>query len=263
MPKKSFKKIVVILLTVSILIFLNNYFLNNFVQNLFYRIVEKPGTFLIEKYDTVSDYGRGLLRADEVARENEQLKEQNNILLGQVAEIEGLKRENDLLRGELQVARRLDSRLLIVRLFNIQKNALSSTALINKGETTGIEKSMAVIMSGNILVGVVDEVFENSARVLLLDDPRTQINVRVKDTNILAETTGELNNRLSLDLVTQEDEVKEGDMVVTSGLDGFNESLPVGIVESVGTGSSDLFQKVIVKPLFDLSLGSSLFVILD
>ncbi|MEX2053073.1 MAG: rod shape-determining protein MreC [Candidatus Paceibacterota bacterium] len=263
MPKKSFKKIIVILLTVGVLISLNNYLLDNFVQNLFYKVTNKSGTFIIEKYYAVADFSRSLLEAKEVVKENERLREENNILLGQVAEIEGLERENELLRDELQVARRLDSRLLIVQLFNIQKDALSSTALINKGKSSGIEKSMAVIMSGNILVGLVDEVFEDSARIILLDDPRAKINARVKDTNILAETKGELNDRLSLDLVTQKDDIKEGDMIITSGLDGFKESLPIGSVESVGTGGSNLFQKIIIKPLFDLSLGSSLFVILD
>jgi len=192
----------------------------------------------------------------------DELKKENNILLGHVAELESLERENDFLRNELKVAPRLGSQLLIVEIFSVQRNGLYSTALINKGKADGIEKSMAVITSGNILVGAISEVFDNSALVLLVDDPRSIISIRFQGSNILAEARGDLQNGLKINEVTYQEEIKEGDMIVTSGLDGLKESLLVGRVSKVKPGSGGLFREVVAKPLFDLSLGSDLFVIL-
>ncbi len=260
--QKNLRKILLIVFIVIGVIFLNNYILDNFLQNLLYRAVSRPGIFLSEALGKVSKYGGSFFNRGAVVRENDELKKENNILLGHVAELESLERENDFLRNELKVAPRLGSQLLIVEIFSVQRNGLYSTALINKGKADGIEKSMAVITSGNILVGAISEVFDNSALVLLVDDPRSIISIRFQGSNILAEARGDLQNGLKINEVTYQEEIKEGDMIVTSGLDGLKESLLVGRVSKVKPGSGGLFREVVAKPLFDLSLGSDLFVIL-
>lgn len=261
--QKNLRKILLIVFIVMGVIFLNNYVLDNFLQNEFYRAVSKPGIFLSEALGKISKYSVSFFNRRAVVRENDELKKENNVLLGHIAELEGLKRENDFLRNELKVAPRLDSQLLLVEIFSVQKNGLFSTALINKGRADGVEKSMAVITSGNILVGRVNEVFENSALVLLIDDPRSVVSVRFQGSNIIAEAKGDLQNGLKINEVTYQEEIKESDMIVTSGLDGLKESLLVGRVSGVKPGSGGLFREVIAKPLFDLSLGSDLFVILQ
>ena len=263
MQKNTVRKILLAILAVSGVILLNRYVLGNLFQDLFYRVVSKPGVFFSRELGKLSKYGSSFFNIGAIIKENNKLKEENNVLLGRIAELEGLRRENEFLRNELKVATRLNSQLLIVGIFSIQKNALSSTALINKGKSDGVKKSMAVITSGNILVGVVNEVFDNSALVLLLDDPRSVISVRFQESNVLAETRGELLGSLKVNLVTYKEEVKEGDTIITSGLDGLKESLLVGRVSKVKSGSGCLFREVAAKPLFDLSLGSGLFVILQ
>ncbi len=260
--QKNLRKISLIVFVVIGVIFLNNYVLDNFLQNKFYQAVAKPGIFLSEALGKISKYGASFFNRGAVVRENDELKKENNILLGRIAEQEGLKRENDFLRNELKVAPRLDSQLLLVEIFSVQKNGLFSTALINKGKADGVEKLMAVITSGNILAGVVSEVFDNSALVLLINDPRSAVSVRFQESNIIAEAKGDLQNGLKINEVTYQEEIKEGNMIVTSGLDGLKESLLVGRVSEVKTGSGGLFRDIAAKPLFDLSLGSDLFVIL-
>lgn len=260
--QKNLRKILLIVFAVAGVIFLNKYLLGNFLQNLFYRIVAKPGVFFTAGLNKLSGYGRGFLNAGAIIMENARLREENNSLLGYIAEIENLRRENEFLRNELKVAPKLKSQLLFVEIFSIQRNGLSSIILINKGEKDGIKKSMAVISSGNILVGIVDRVFEDSALVLLLDDPRAAVSVRIQGSDVLAETRGDLQNNFKVDLVTQIEEVKEGSMIVTSGLDGLPESLLVGRISEVKLDGANLFKKIMGKALFDLSLRSGVFVIL-
>lgn len=263
MQKNPLWKILLISFAIVGAVFFNNLVLDNLAQNLFYKIAAGPGPFLAKGLAGISRLGKGFLSGRAIVEENKKLQEENRFLLGRVAEIDGLKRENEFLRNELKIAPRFENRLLLAQIFSIQKNTVSSTALINKGKADGIGKSMAVITSGNILVGVVDQTFDNSALILLLDDPRPLISIRVQGSNVLAQTKGKLDGSFKVDLVTHEEEIKEGDLIVTSGLDGLKESLLVGRVSEVKSTSAGLFKEATGKPLFDLSLGSGVFVILQ
>ncbi|OGN05166.1 MAG: rod shape-determining protein MreC [Candidatus Yanofskybacteria bacterium RIFCSPHIGHO2_01_FULL_44_17] len=251
----------VLFLVVAVLIF-NHYAVGDFLQDIFYGAITKPSILLDESLARISKISSGFLKAQRITDENSKLKEENNMLLGELAQAEGLKRENQFLRDQLGVTRKSDAELLIVKLFNIQRGAVSSTVLINKGQKDGILKSMPVIAAGNVLVGIVNEVFDTSSLVLLLNDPRVKIDGRVQDSRILVKTDGRLGDELGLDLVAVGDEVNEGDVVVTSGLDGLPESLLVARVSRVETPSGALFKIVAARPFFDPSLGSNLFVIL-
>lgn len=261
--KKLFSRISIVAVAMFGLIFLNSYFLGNFFQNLFYRISDKPGQFLTARLQRFSRYARGFLNAKEIIQNNAKLKEENETLLGRTAELENLKRENQFLRTELGVSKKLNSKLLLARIFNIQKTPLSSTILINKGRLDGVKKSMAVITAGNIMAGIVDQVFDNTSRILSLDDPRAKINARIQESNMLVSTAGKLGGNLMLELITNQEDVKESDLVITSGLDGLPESLPMAKITKIESGKGNLFKKVEAKAIFDPSLGSDLFVILD
>jgi rod shape-determining protein MreC len=263
MRKNPIWKILLISFAIVGAVFFNNLVLDNFVQNLFYKLAAGSGYFLTKGLTGTSRLGKGFLSGKAVVDENKKLQEENGFLLGRVAEIDGLKRENEFLRNELKVAPRLENRLLLTQIFSIQKNAGASTALINKGKTDGVGKSMAVITGGNILVGIVDQTFDDSALVLLLDDPRSLISIRIQGSNILAQTKGRLDGSFGVDLVTHEEEIKKDDLIVTSGLDGLAESLVVGKISEVSSDSAGLFKEITGRPLFDLSLGSGVFVILQ
>lgn len=260
--KNFYKRYLIIVLVVSGVVFFNNYLADNFLQNFIYKIVKKPGIFLTENLFDFSKYTGGFLKAGAVVDENSKLREENNVLRGHLAELDGLRRENNFLRDELKVARRLDSPLLLAQIFNIQRGALSSTALINKGAKEDVEEKMPVIAAGNILVGIVEQVFDESALILLIDDPRVKISGRVQESRMLMETKGELQNNLGLNLVANSDEIKEGETIVTSGLDGLPEALLIAQVTKVESSGNTLFKTVSARPIFDPSLGSSLFVIL-
>lgn len=262
MNKGFYKRFLLVVIIVGGIVFFNNYLADHLLQNVVYKIAKRPGIFLTDNLLDFSRYASGFLKTKAVIDENSKLKEENNILRGQSAKLDSTERENDFLRRELGVAKRLESPLLLARIFNIQKGAVSSTALINKGANEGIVENMPIIAAGNILVGIVEQVFDDSALVLLLDDPRVKISGRVQESRILVETRGELRNNLGLNLVANSDEVKEGETIVTSGLDGLPEALLVAEVAKVESPANALFKKVSAKPLFDPSLGSSLFVIL-
>lgn len=262
MARDFYKNYLTIFLIIAGGIFFNDYFANDFLQNFVYKVAEKPGLFLTKKLPVFSRYTEGILKPMPFIKENSELKEENNILHSQLAELDKLRRENQFLRDELGVAKRLNHPLLLAQIFNIQKGALSSTVLINKGANEGVQKSLPVITSGNILIGLIDQVFDDTATVLLLDDPRLRISGRVQESGVIVETKGQLRNKINLNLISNSENVKQGNIILTSGLDGLPEALLVAKVTEIQTTNGAIFQTITASSFFDMTLGSNLFVIL-
>ncbi len=262
MRRQPFIKILIIIVAIVCVIFLNNFIFGNFFQDLFYRVMNKPLAFIKDSSAGLSNYYSFFLKARKISEENLRLKEENNKLRGNAAEIDSLERENNVLRAELGVAARINSPLLLADIFSIQKTSLASVVLINKGKRDGVKKNLPVIASGNVLVGIVQEVFDGSSLVSLVDDPRTQVSVRVQGLNVIGNTAGELGGKMALDLITNKEEVKENDLLVTNGLDGLPESLLVGRIDNIQPSAAGLFQKIQTRGIFDMSAGSKIFVIL-
>jgi rod shape-determining protein MreC len=151
----------------------------------------------------------------------------------------------------------------MVKIFSVERSGLSYTLLIDKGAKDGVQKSTAVVAGGNILAGVIGEVFYNSSRVILLNDMRSSISVRIGNSDIIGEAKGvSSDKKIALDFVTNQDLVQEGDLVLSNGLDNLPESLILGHISKVELKGGSLFKKVEADIMFDLSMGPNLFVIL-
>ncbi|MFH1769391.1 MAG: rod shape-determining protein MreC [Parcubacteria group bacterium] len=259
--RKFFKNWIFALILVIVIIFLNHYVLGGFIQNTAYRITLIPKDIAQKDIPWISEYIEGFFRVSDVVTENRQLQELNKQLLGKISELEQLERENERLKEQLGVRIPAGKELLPVSILDFQRNGLTSTIIINAGHSDGVESGMPVIAHGNILSGVVEEVFNDTSRILLLDDSRNDMSVRIANSDILSKATGILGDKIKLDLITVEDIVAIDTLVVTSGLDGFPEALLVGSIESIELEEGALFKKVIATVAFDLTLGPQLFVL--
>lgn len=231
------------------------------LRNAFFSLIQRPGGFVIEKLGQVSKFSRGLRRFNKIIDENAQLRQENLTLLGNTALLQKLERENKILREQLKISSGRERVLIMAKIFTVNRNDLVSVILIDKGSRDGLEKSMPVIAGGNVAVGLIKEVFENSSVIMILDDPRLATAVRVGDQGTLGSTRGRASGKIILELITNKDPIKEGDLVVTSGLDNFPDGLLVGRVTNVQLEGGNLFKKVEVTLLFDLSLGPNLFIL--
>ena len=97
MAKGFYKKFVLTVFIVGSIVFFNNYLADNFLQNLIYKIVKKPGIFLTDNLLNFSKYAGWFLKTKAVIDENSKLREENNILHGQLAKLDSVERENDFL----------------------------------------------------------------------------------------------------------------------------------------------------------------------
>jgi cell shape-determining protein MreC len=118
-----------------------------------------------------------------------------------------------------------------------------------------------VVFGGNILLGIVKEVYAHHALVYLTTDPRLALNVKITEANVSGRTRGALDKGLWLELVTNQDEVKEGQAVITSGLDGLPSLLLVGRISNVQMKSGELFKTVRIDPEFGNLLLDHVFIL--
>ena len=90
---------------------------------------------------------------------------------------------------------------------------------INKGETEGVRKGMAVISPEGV-VGQILKAAPHYATVLLITDYNSAVDSIVQKTRARAIVEGKGENRCQLKYLLRAEEVSAGDVVVTSGLSG-------------------------------------------
>jgi len=122
------------------------------------------------------------------------------------------------------------------------------SCVLNKGSADGLRKGMAVVTPMGV-VGKVVTVTRRTAKVLLLTDPNSGIDVLVQRTRSRGIVSGSLESGTVLKYMKRSEDVQEGDRLVTSGLDNvFPKGLLVGTVIKVRKQNLGLFQSVEVWP---------------
>jgi len=184
----------------------------------------------------------------------------------------GFKSENEKLRKRIQALEIERQKLLEAAATNRQlkelldfRGSLSGTPVIasiiansasnwfqscvlDKGSSDGIRKGMGVVTPLGV-VGQVVSVTARTAKVLLLTDPNSGIDVLVQRTRSRGIVSGSLETGTILKYVKRSEDIQEGDRLITSGTDGvFPKGMIVGTVIKVRKQHLGLFQFVEVLP---------------
>lgn len=125
--------------------------------------------------------------------------------------------------------------------------------IINRGSNEGIRRGMPVVTNQG-LVGRIDAVIADAARVQLITDPGSAVNVYLQSADTSAMLLGSVTGDITLDMISQNVLVEPGDLILTSGLGGgFPSDLVLGQVVTIRTLEFELFQQATVKPAVDFS----------
>lgn len=125
--------------------------------------------------------------------------------------------------------------------------------IINRGSNDDIRRGMPVVTNQG-LVGRVDAVIADAARVQLITDPSSSVNVYLQNADTSAVLYGSVTGDVSLDLISQNSSVEAGDLILTSGLGGgYPADIIIGQVITVRSLEFELFQQATVQPAVDFS----------
>ena len=135
--------------------------------------------------------------------------------------------------------------------------------IINRGSNSGILRGMPVVTNQG-LVGRVDAVIADAARIQLITDPASNVNVHLQNADVDASLVGSMNGDITLELVPRDVAIESGDLVLTSGLGGgYPPDLIVGQVINIRTRDFDLFQRATVQPVVDFNRLQVVLVIVN
>lgn len=133
--------------------------------------------------------------------------------------------------------------------------------IIDKGTDDGIRHGMPVV-SQQGLVGRVDMVIAAAARVQLITDAASSVNIQLGTAQISAILSGSVTGDVNIEMVPSSVSLLPGDLVLTSGLGGnYPPDIVIGQVVTVRSLENELFQSASVQPAVDFSTLQAVLVI--
>ena len=200
--------------------------------------------------------------------ENSRLKKELESLRSAEYRLKQLEAENTELLAMAGYRQQKDElTLLPARVIGVSLGDLHEFFFLDKGSADGVLAGMVVTTSEG-MAGVVDQVYLHYSRFMLISASRSRIGIRVlrKESRAVGVLTGKGPNRSLLqgEYFGRDDDVKTGDMLVTSGIGGkYPAGLFVGTVRGVEADVTGLQKLVQIEPAADLTRPDRVFVILQ
>jgi rod shape-determining protein MreC len=194
--------------------------------------------------------------------ENAQLRNQQRDLELRAMRYEALARENGELRGLRAALPPVADRWLAAEIVTVQVNGLRQRMLLNRGQANGVFKGQAVLDDKG-LIGQTTHVGPWSAEVILITDPEHAVPVRIERTGLrtIAVGAGDTTS-LALPYLPGNADIKNGDLLVTSGLGGvFPEGYPVARVTEVHRDAVQPLAQVRAAPLAHIDTDSEVMLV--
>ena len=186
------------------------------------------------------------------------LRDENDRLHAQLREAEAQLREINALEEkvtQLELINGLeiadDLITVTARIYASGTSAFDNVRYIDKGAKDGIIAGQAVVDEDG-LVGRVDLVSANDARIRLITDPLVSVGVRVRSSNETGIVSGRGDGPLRLEMFRPQSSVHEGDLVVTDG-SRFPPGIVVGLINSTADAEVGFVLRTDVSPAARLS----------
>lgn len=183
-----------------------------------------------------------------VRQENALLRKQVAALEGQRTRLAELEVENRHLSDLLELRDALAMRAVAARVIGADATELSRTLILSEGSRDGLRRDLPVISTEGV-VGKLIAVAPNVSRVLLINDHNSGLDAFDQRSRARGIVAGLVSGALTMKYVDRTEDVKPGDAVVTSGMDGiFPRGLLVGQITRVSQEGPGLFLNVDIQP---------------
>lgn len=177
--------------------------------------------------------------------ENRLLRRQNLLLKTRSQRFAALEAENMRLRELLESSLEVSERVLVADVIALELVPPSRTVVLDKGSQQGVYQGQPII-DGDGIMGQIIHVNPISSTALLITDISHALPVQINRSGVRAIASGSGSaDGLELAHVPLNADVKRGDLIVSSGLDGrFPAGYPVGVVTEISVDPGEPFAKV-------------------
>jgi rod shape-determining protein MreC len=248
MPKKN---VLLFLLVLSISFILMTHqskkgdlLAGNFIQD----ILNMSHAFTKSVSDSVTSPFQKIALRDE---DNKLLRKRVDELLLERAKYQEAVFENKRLKELLKLRESEQRYIAAARVLSRGIDQWSHTLVLDKGQQDGVSKDMSAITPK----GFAGKIFNTSgsySKLLLVTDINFSAAVRLQESRHEGILSGTGTKRAALKYIPYEEEIKIGDIVITSGLDQlFPPGVPVGFISKIDKQGTGYFQYIEVTPYVD------------
>jgi len=222
------------------------------------RVVVTPlvgvQAWLADRYSTLVDFVTAPRDVAELTRRNEELEAEVSRLQATVIELQQQNQQINVLSALVDFARANPSYDYIAAdVIGRDPSPFLQYVIINRGSDDGLRRGMPVVTAQG-LVGRISAVIAGAARVQLITDAGSIVNVSLQSSEAGAVLQGSLTGELTLTMIPSDVGVEPGELLLSSGLGGnFPPNILIGQVTGVRSRSFELFQTASVQPVVDFS----------
>lgn len=230
----------------------------------FFGSITLPMEYLIAEIKTGAAnsirYSADLLNAKS---ENLKLKAQIQDQKMSLHFLEELRLENERLRSLLGFKEAQPLSYKPAKIIGKDPGIFFRTVIIDRGSQDGISEKMPVVSSRG-LVGYVLQTSFWSSKVLLITDLNSSVDAVVQRSRTRAIVGGDIDGSLNLRFLPRRQDVKAGDVLVTSGLGGvFPSGFQIGKISRVKKNPNEVLDEVDVDPAVDFDSLEEVLIVTD
>ena len=189
-----------------------------------------------------------------IMQENDALRAENAAADVEIARLTTVQHENDELRALLGYTQKQKPAPVIASVMARTPEAGTHTILLDRGSDDGVAVDRPVVAADGVLIGKIFKVDRSTSVALLLTDTRSRVGAEVQNAaSTQGLVQGERGLSLEMQLIPQNEEVKTGDLIVTSGIEPLMpKGLVIGRVADIQTQEKNPFKTAVVtSPVSD------------
>lgn len=185
-----------------------------------------------------------------LVRDNAQLRQQHNEDAAKLQQLQALQAENQHLRQLLEVRQRAGYSMQMAEIVYTERDIFKRKLFLDKGAQANVLAGQ-VVMDGSGIVGQVTRVYPWLSEVTLVTDKGHAVPVQVLRNGLRSVVFGSGDTTmLALRYMPTSADIKEGDVLVTSGIDGtYPPGLPVARVSSIERDPAYPFARILCTPV--------------
>jgi rod shape-determining protein MreC len=195
------------------------------------------------------DTGEYFTTHDHLLNENQQLKLQALKQDIALQKLNTLTLENEHLRELLQTNKAIVESSVVAEIMHVGRDPFTKKIIVNRGETHKILAGEAVVDATGV-IGQVTRTYPLSSEVTLITDKSLAIPIQVERNGLRAIAFGHgRDNTLDLPYLPTNVDIRRGDRLVTSGIDGvYPAGLSVATVSQIEITPDSPFARIICVP---------------
>lgn len=204
----------------------------------------------------------GYVALREVEAENDALRREIQSLQVRLQEERALAQRTESLRQLLELRDRAGLQTTASEVIAASASPEFRTMTIDKGTNDGLSADMAVISPDGV-VGRIILPSLRASKVQLLIDRNAAVGALIERTRAQGVVVGVGGLTLEMDYVPGTADVKPGDLVVTSGIDGiYPKGFVIGTVDDIQDRGPGSFPVIAIRPAVDFSRLEEVLVVL-